>query len=79
MFKFNQLKKGGSLIKIKSILIQIIILVFFCHLKAQIPEMIDVPAGNFIMGADSLGYTEHDVTITYNFEMGKYETTASEY
>lgn len=31
------------------------------------------------MGADSLGYTEHNVTITYNFEMGKYETTVSEY
>ncbi|MBT4576673.1 MAG: SUMF1/EgtB/PvdO family nonheme iron enzyme [Candidatus Cloacimonetes bacterium] len=67
------------MIKIKSILIQIIILVFFCQLKAQIPQMINIPSGNFAMGSDSLGFAEHEVTITYDFEMGKYETTTSKY
>ncbi|MFW6306443.1 MAG: formylglycine-generating enzyme family protein [Bacillota bacterium] len=48
------------------------------------PEMIKVPAGNFTMGQIlsnglRLGFPVHKVTLTNNFEMGKYEVTNEEY
>ncbi|MBT3756924.1 MAG: SUMF1/EgtB/PvdO family nonheme iron enzyme, partial [Candidatus Cloacimonetes bacterium] len=65
--------------KSKLIIIIVFTLIFTYQLNAQIPEMINIPSGSFIMGADSLGFTEHEVTLTNNFEMAKYETTVSEY
>jgi formylglycine-generating enzyme required for sulfatase activity len=68
-----------KLAKSKLIIIIVFTLIFTYQLNAQIPEMINIPSGSFIMGADSLGFTEHEVTLTNNFEMAKYETTVSEY
>lgn len=44
-------------------------------------EMISIPAGSFEMGTDYLNIAMpvHDVTLTNNFEMGKYEVTNYEF
>ncbi|MFC1898536.1 SUMF1/EgtB/PvdO family nonheme iron enzyme [Candidatus Cloacimonadota bacterium] len=54
-------------------------ILFVSMLQAQVPEMIEVPSGNFVMGADSLGFAEHEVSLTHNFEMSKYEITSAEF
>lgn len=41
--------------------------------------MIEIPAGSFVMGADSLGLTEHVVTLTNDFEIGRFEITVLEF
>ena len=48
-------------------------------LVAQIPEMISIPSGSFVMGADSLNLPEHLVTLSQEYFLGKYEVTVSEY
>jgi formylglycine-generating enzyme required for sulfatase activity len=72
----NQLK---TMIKNMQICILWVALLLVFVLNAQTPQMIEVPAGSFLMGCDSLGYTEHEVTLTHDFEMSKYEITASEF
>lgn len=48
------------------------------------PELVKVPAGTFTMGQvlDSglrLGFPEHQVTLTHDFELGKYEVSNEEF
>ncbi len=50
------------------------------------PEMVSIPPGNFLMGSpeseaerDSDEGPQHEVTIDYAFEIGKYEVTFDEY
>ncbi len=46
------------------------------------PEMVRIPPGNFMMGSvGGVGNEEpqHEVTIAYSFEIGKYEVTFDEY
>ncbi len=44
-------------------------------------EMISIPAGSFEMGTNNLNIAMpvHNVTLTHNFEMGKYEVTNQEF
>lgn len=61
-------------------LIALTLIILVCSpLAGQMPEMIEVPAGSFIMGADSLGYCEHQVALTRDFEIGRYEITVLEF
>ncbi|NQV17410.1 MAG: SUMF1/EgtB/PvdO family nonheme iron enzyme [Armatimonadetes bacterium] len=48
-------------------------------LVAQTPEMVSIPSGSFVMGADSLNLPEHPVTLSQEYFLGKYEVTVSEY
>ena len=65
--------------KIKFIIILVLLYACTDQIIAQIPEMIDVPSGFFVMGADSLGFAEHEVALTHDFEISKYEITVSEF
>ena len=42
-------------------------------------EMIYIPSGNFVMGQEGVYTPEHNVTLTHDFEMGRYEVTNQEY
>ena len=41
--------------------------------------MITIPSGTFTMGQDPLAMPEHEVTLTHDFLLGKYEVTNQEY
>ncbi|MCE7913343.1 MAG: TIR domain-containing protein [Nitrosomonas sp. PRO4] len=47
------------------------------------PDMVRIPPGKFLMGHDEIiwreGGPQHEVTIAYAFEIGKYEVTFDEY
>lgn len=46
---------------------------------AKCPEMVVVPAGRFLMGAELWYEPVHEVTIEYTFAVGKYEVTMAEW
>jgi formylglycine-generating enzyme required for sulfatase activity len=46
---------------------------------AQLPDFTTIPAGNFVMGADSLGNTQHSVTLSQDYQLSTSEITVSQY
>ncbi|MCF7883104.1 MAG: SUMF1/EgtB/PvdO family nonheme iron enzyme [Candidatus Cloacimonetes bacterium] len=61
-------------------IVALALIILVCSpLAGQTPEMIEIPAGSFVMGADSLGLIEHPVTLTNNFEIGRFEITVLEF
>ena len=63
----------------KKILLLIFIVISFLS-AFDVPELVFVPSGSFLMGSDDItGSPVHNVTLTRSFNFGKYEITNSEY